>query len=115
MAYVYKDHASRMRMDYFNKYPYTLNYPYNDKFDLSLVKEEVTHLTFLTDKCGFQKKDGTAIHYYCLKNEGAFMDFMESLGADNSLIQALQEDYQNKKIFTPETVSYTHLTLPTKA
>jgi len=90
-----------IREEEINKIPvYTLNYPYKDKFDLSLVKEEMTHLTFLTDKCGFQKEDGTAIHYYCLKKEGAFMDFMESLGADNSLIKALKEDYQNKKTIT---------------
>ena len=98
VSYLYEGHAQRMRMDFFNKYPYTLNYPYNDKFDLSLVEEEIPYLSFLTKKCGFQKKeDDSIIHYYCLKKEGTFINFMEALGKDNPLIANLHRDYIEKK------------------
>lgn len=103
LPYIYKDHAQRMRMDYFNKYPYTLNYPYNDKFDLSVVQEEIPSLSFLTKKCGFQKPDiGSTIHYYCLKKEGTFIKFLEDLGKENTLIANLHKDYTSKKHISKE-------------
>ena len=105
LPYLYKEHAHRMRMDYFNKYPYTLNYPYNDKFDLSVVKEEIPSLSFLTKKCGFQKEENDKtinIYYYCLKKEGAFINLLEDLGKENSLIVELHRDYVAKKHISKE-------------
>jgi len=98
-AYLYTYHANRMRADYFNKYPYTLNYPYNGKFDLSLVKKEMPQLTrFLTNKCGFQAgENGEVIHFYCLKDEGPLMELMQNLGKENSLIASLHNDYFQQK------------------
>ncbi len=102
---LYRDHAQRMRMDYFNKYPYTLNYPYNDKFDLSLVQAEIPNLSFLNKKCGFQIGDPSAptnIYHYCLSNKGSFIDFMEDLSKENTLIANLHKDYISKKTISPE-------------
>ena len=97
--YLYTYHANRMRGDYFNKFPYTLNFPYNDKFDLEGLENEVQQLgRFITNKCGFQGKgNGEIIHYYCLKKEGPFMGLMQSLGKDNSLIASLHTDYIQQK------------------
>jgi len=104
LAYLYKDHAQRMRLDYFNKYPYTLNYPYNGKFDLNHVKEDLPQLSFLTNKCGFQSKDGKkTVHYYCFKKESEFMKLMETLGKDNSLIASLHNDYAAQKHISQQT------------
>lgn len=101
LPYLYKDHANRMRLDYFNKYPYTLNYPYNGKFDLSQVKQDVPSLKFLTKKCGFQVEEGDEIiHYHCFKKESNFMDFMQTLGKDNSLIANLYKDYTTQMSIT---------------
>jgi len=103
IPYLYEYHANRMRQDYFNKFPYTLNYPFNDKFDLTAVEKEVPQLTgFLTNKCGFQAgESGEIIHYYCLKNEGPFMDLMQDLGKSNALIASLHTDYMQQKSISP--------------
>ena len=102
VSYYYEDHAQRMRMDYFNKFPYTLNYPYNDKFDLRNVTGEVPQLSFLTKKCGFQNKDQEVVNYYCFKKESRFMEFLQLLGKDNTFIASLHEDYVNQMHITQQ-------------
>jgi len=97
-AQLYKNHAHRMRADYFNKFPYTLNFPYNDKFDLSQIKEKVKDVSFLTNKCGMQQGDkGNIIHYLCLKDRSTYMTFLTELGKKNNLIQSIVEDYKKNK------------------
>lgn len=101
LPFLYKDHALRMRLDFINQYPYTLNYPYNGKFDLSHVQNDIPLLSFLTNKCGFQHPEsGKEIHYYCLKKEGSFMNFLEALGKENELITNLLKDYLSQKHIT---------------
>lgn len=102
-AKLYKNHAHRMRADYFNKFPYTLNFPFNDKFDLRQEVEATKELSFLTNKCGFQNGDtGEIIHYLCLDSESNYMTFLEQLGERNPLIQSIAEDYKKKKSITAE-------------
>ncbi len=102
LSYYYKSHAQRIRLDLFNKYPIHLNFPYNGKFDISQVEAEVQQLSFLTKKCGFQKKDDTIQYFYCFKQSSNFMDFQKAIGQENSLIKFFVEDYQSNKSITPK-------------
>ena len=102
ISYYYEDHAQRMRLDYFNKFPYTLNYPYNDKFDLRDVATEVPQLSFLTNKCGFQNGDQEVVNYYCFKKEGRFMEFLQQLGKETPFIAVLHEDYIKQMTITQQ-------------
>lgn len=101
IASLYAEHALRMRLDLFNNYPYTLNYPYNGKFDLSMAVIDMDKLSFLSYSCGFMDKNDKKINHYCFKDDSNFMRFMESLGKDNALIAMLYEDYLSKKTISP--------------
>lgn len=97
LSYYYESHAQRLRLDLFNKFPLTLNFPYNGDFSLSEVAAQVKELSFLTQKCGFQKEDKTIQHYYCFKQSSNFMDFQKALSNENSFIDFLLKDYQSNK------------------
>lgn len=102
ITYCYKMHANMMAADLFNEIPYTLNFPYDDSFDLSMIAGNVDALSFLTKKCGFQNEQtNEVIHFYCLKNKGSYMDFQKKVGETNSMIAFLQEDYVDNKAITP--------------
>lgn len=74
------------------------NYPYHTDFDLTQMKSSADSLNFLTLNCGFQnEKTGAIVNFYCLKNEGGFMDYLEALGESNSVIKEYHKEYSTYK------------------
>jgi len=102
MAYVYEQHALRMKLDLLNNEPYDYLFPYNGKFSLADHLELVEEMPFLTYKCGFQKEDGEVIHYYCLGLEGGFIDHLTEVGENNELIKRFAARYQEVKTIDPQ-------------
>lgn len=97
-AYVYEQHALRMRMDYFDDDPYTSVFPYNGEFDLSGLTEAVSKLPFITKKCGFQ--DPTTkeiINYFCFNTNPDYMSYLAAVGENSDLIKGFQYHYQEVK------------------
>lgn len=100
-AYVYEQHALRMRMDYFDNDPYTSVFPYNGEFDLSSFTEAVNKLPFISNKCGFQ--DPTTkevINYYCFNTDPDYMRYLAAVGENSALVKGFQQHYQETKSIT---------------
>jgi len=98
---LYENHAQRMRLDLFNNFPYTLNFPYNGKFDLSDVDAlYLEQLRFINNKCGFQYANGTKSNFICLSSPSNYMEFLETIGKESSLVAFLFEDYTKNKTIT---------------
>lgn len=97
-AYIYEQHAIRMRMDYFDDDPYTSVFPYNGDFDLSNLTETVNKLPFMTNKCGFQNPaTKEIINYYCFNTNPTFMQYLAAVGETSGMIKRFQERYQQTK------------------
>jgi len=100
IARLYEGHAQRMRLDLFNNFPYTLNFPYNGEFDLSQVDIPLAQLRFLNNNCGFQRQDGTKINFLCLSSPSNYTKFLGAIGEKNTLVASLLEDYTENKTIT---------------
>ena len=101
-AYVYEQHALRMRMDYFDNDPYTSVFPYNGEFDLSDLREAVKKLPFVTQKCGFQNPaTKEVVNYYCFNTNPEFMQYLTKVGENSGLIKGFQQRYQDVKSIDP--------------
>lgn len=106
----YLSHAQGVAANFFNKLPYTNNFPYDGSFDLSKVAQDASQLSFLTKNCGFQDSvTNQIIHYYCLKSQSMLMDYFEVLSESSSLIKDFYTEYKTTK--TISTALKEHFTL----
>lgn len=101
----YEFNAQEKRMDLFEKRPYTIAFPYNGKFDLSMI-DSVDQLSFITKKCGFQvAEQDTIINYYCLKaSDSRYMEYLKRIQNESPLILSFYTTYQEKKSIDPEMI-----------
>lgn len=98
----YTFHAHEMRLDFFNNRPFDISFPYNGKFDLSMF--DAPHLlNFLTKNCGLHnEKENKTVHYYCLKSESKYMDYLHNISLESQLISDFCKQYLEAKVITPD-------------
>lgn len=97
----YEMNAKGLQSDFLQNLPYTINFPYNDKFDLSTINN-IDELSFLSKKCGFVKESGETINYHCLKSESKFMDYIHQIRNESGMINLFIDTYKEQKTITPE-------------
>ncbi|MEM1216247.1 MAG: hypothetical protein AAGJ82_11205 [Bacteroidota bacterium] len=103
IAYVYEQHALRMKLDFLNNEPFQHILPYNGKYRLSSYSEEIAALPFMTKKCGFQKEETKEIvNYWCFNTNEAFFEYLARLGAQTALIERFRSDYLEYKTITQD-------------
>ncbi len=100
----YEFHVWKLRSDFLQKNPITLNFPYDGTYQLdsTLVENKLTSIW--TNKCGFQKEDKTILHYFCLDANAKIMDYLNTLSKDNEMIQNMTSTYAEKKAFMPNDI-----------
>lgn len=97
----YLTHAQGFSYDFLHNVPYTLNFPYDGKFEFAQMEEQAASLDFLTKNCGFQiQATGEMVNYYCMKSTGKWMDYLNHIGSTSSLIQNVRNSYAQAKTIT---------------
>lgn len=95
----YAINSKGMQMDFIEKRPNSLSFPYNSDYSISGINE-IDKLEFLTKLCGFQREDGEVVNYYCLKSESKLMDYLK--GSNNDIIIDYVTTYQKTKTTGPD-------------
>lgn len=98
----YQLHSHEMKMDLMNNRPYTLAFPYDDSFDLSMVSN-IDSIAFLTKNCGMKIEDTEEVlHYHCLRSDSKFMDYLQREQSNSELMMFFYEDYKKNKTISSE-------------
>lgn len=97
----YEYNSNVLRGDLFNKIPHTLTFPYNGEFALSMFEQDLSKLSFITKKCGFQDaKTEEIINYHCLSLDEDFFAYLEKVAEGSSLIKNFHEEYMSQKVIS---------------
>ncbi|MEM6397708.1 MAG: hypothetical protein AAF741_15270 [Bacteroidota bacterium] len=101
LVYLYKQHARRLRLHFFDKDPISGVFPFNGKASLSQQAELVDRLPYMSGLCGFQKESGETINYYCPNLDETYFDYLEELGKNSEIITEFARTYQETKVIIP--------------
>ena len=96
---LYKLHAQRMRIDMLERFPFTKNYPYNQKKQF-ISSEMLADLPFLTDACGYLINDTEQVNFPCFTKENKMFEYLKS-NSDSNLITQTITDYKTALGMTP--------------
>jgi len=89
---LYKLHAQRMRIDKLEHFPFTKNYPYNQKKRF-ISSHMLMELPFLTDACGYLINDTEKLSFPCFTKENKMFEYLKS-DSDSNLITQTITDYK---------------------
>lgn len=100
LAYLYRQHARKLRIQFMDQDPMLPLFPFNGKLLLSDRKELADQLPFMSYLCGFQTEDGEPVHYYCPSLHEAYFEYLEVVGRSAPVLAQFVHDYQGNKTIT---------------